>query len=104
MFCYIPLMGWLISFFDYKAGVPLFETEFVGLKYFRLMAKDYKEVLLVLRNTLVMSGLYLACAPLPMIVAILLNEVSPCSADGNDYSKFYKLGHSIFHGICFVFL
>lgn len=75
MFCYIPLMGWLISFFDYKAGVPLFETEFVGLKYFRLMAKDYKEVLLVLRNTLVMSGLYLACAPLPMIVAILLNEV-----------------------------
>ena len=32
---YLPIVGWSIAFFNYIIGVPLFDTEFVGLRYFR---------------------------------------------------------------------
>ena len=28
MFCYVPLAGWILAFFDYVPGISLMETEF----------------------------------------------------------------------------
>lgn len=74
VFSYLPLLGWAIAFFDYKPGLRLFETDFVGLKYF-VMAFDDPEMLLVLRNTLVMSFLGLLASPLSVIFAVFLAEM-----------------------------
>lgn len=74
-FAYVPLFGWSYAFFDYVPGIPLLDTKFVGLKYFLQVFKDYKEIIRVLRNTLVMSFLGILSSPLPVIFAIMLNEI-----------------------------
>ena len=74
-FCYVPLIGWVISFFQYYPGIPLNKLEFVGLKNFQAFFYNKKQVLNVVRNTFVLSGLILATLPLPAVFAILLNEM-----------------------------
>ena len=74
-FSYVPLFGWVYSLFDYKPGTPLTDTEFVGLKYFLQAFRDMNELPRVLRNTLVMSLLGILSSPLPVVFAILLNEI-----------------------------
>jgi len=75
VFHYIPLFGWIYAFFDYKPGVPLWKTPFAGLDYFKLMYEERKDLLNVLRNTMIMSVLGLLCAPLYATFAIFLNEM-----------------------------
>lgn len=74
VFNYIPLFGWIYAFFDYRPGVPLSITPFVGLKFFKL-ALDEPELIPVLRNTLALSFLGLLFSPLGAIFAILLYEI-----------------------------
>ncbi len=75
IFCYIPMAGNIISFFEYYPGDSIFECKFVGLKYFRdLFALP--GILKVLRNTLVISSLGLTIGFVtPIIFALLLNEL-----------------------------
>lgn len=77
MFHYMPLIGWLYALFDYIPGVPLFQCDFVGLKYFKLVLTDIN-TLRVLKNTLIFGTIGVALTPLPMLFAITLNEVK-CS-------------------------
>lgn len=74
-FSYVPLLGWSISFFRYYPGIPFNKLEFMGLKNFRLFFSNKDQVLLVLRNTFVLSGLILVTLPLPAVFAIFLNEI-----------------------------
>ena len=74
-FSYVPLLGWSISFFRYYTGIPLNKLEFMGLKNFQLFFSNKDQVLLVLRNTFVLSGLILVTLPLPAVFAIFLNEI-----------------------------
>ena len=74
-FSYVPLLGWSISFFRYYPGIPLNKLEFMGLKNFQLFFSNKDQVLLVLRNTFVLSGLILVTLPLPAVFAIFLNEI-----------------------------
>lgn len=74
-FAYVPIFGWIYGFFDYKPGFSLSEMEFVGLKNFMKIGSDWSDLSRVLRNTLVMSGLGLLAAPVPMLFAIFLNEI-----------------------------
>lgn len=74
MFHYLPLVGWLYAFYDYIPGIPLFECEFVGLKFFRLLFTDPSTVR-VMKNTLIFAGLSILLSPLPMLFAIALNEI-----------------------------
>lgn len=73
-FSYAPLFGWGYAFVEYRTGFSLLESEFVGLKYFQRFFTD-RNTLRVLRNTLVMSFLEILTSPLPVIAAILLNEI-----------------------------
>jgi len=75
IFRYLPLWGWITAFQNYKPGVPLFQQQWVGLKYFKEMFSD-PEFYLVMRNTLAMSLLGLIFGfPLPIFLALLINEI-----------------------------
>ena len=78
VFSYLPLWGWRYAFFDYTAGGTLSSDSFVGFKWFTTLfqnAATRNDVLRVLRNTLIMSGLGIATSWLPMAFAIFLNEI-----------------------------
>lgn len=78
IFSYLPLYGWMYSFFDYQPPLPFSWDSFVGLKWFKLLfkSKSYvKQTVEVLRNTFAMSGIALAFSWLPMFFAIFLNEI-----------------------------
>lgn len=75
IFAYMPLMGWSFAFFNYKPGqVQFSEMEFVGLRYFQKFFTDW-QLPRILRNTLIFSGLGLLVTPLPIFMAVLLNEM-----------------------------
>ncbi|MBP1990933.1 ABC transporter permease [Paenibacillus eucommiae] len=74
LFSYLPLLGWIIAFFDYKPGFKIFDVPFVGFKYFEMAFND-PELLLVLRNTLVISFLGILISPSSVIFAIMLTEM-----------------------------
>lgn len=74
-FSYVPLFGWVYALFNYKPGIPLFHSQFVGLKYFLLIFSDGGDMVRVLRNTLVMAGLGIVCSVMPVAFAILVSEM-----------------------------
>lgn len=75
LFSYVPLMGWILAFFDYRPGVPLFKNEFVGLKFFAMFLRDTTDTYRVLKNTIIFAVINLALSVLPMFFALLLNEL-----------------------------
>lgn len=78
VFSYFPLYGWIYSFFNYRVGFNLFDTEFVGLKWFTSIVSNefqMKEVIRVMRNTFAISSLSLLVSILPVFFAIFLVEI-----------------------------
>ncbi len=76
VFSYIPLAGWIISFFDYSPGVKLSNMEFIGLKNFVILGTTFRDdVIRVTINTLAISFLYLLCSVIPLIFAIMISEI-----------------------------
>lgn len=87
IFNYTPMGGLIIAFKDYNifSGTgpvnAMFQSDWVGFKHFARLFTD-KEFWMVLKNTLVISGLKLVFGfPAPIILAVLLNEVR------NDFFK-----------------
>ncbi|TBL68314.1 ABC transporter permease [Paenibacillus thalictri] len=75
VFSYIPIWGWLMAFQNYKPGRFILDQQWVGLSNFVQLFTDDK-FYLVLRNTLVMSGMSLVVGfTLPILFALLLNEL-----------------------------
>ncbi len=76
-FNYIPIAGWALSLFKYKPayGLNFARQKFVRFDNFVKLWRERQELLHVLKNTLVLSGLSLLCSPLPMILAILFMEI-----------------------------
>ncbi|HIU46108.1 MAG TPA: sugar ABC transporter permease [Candidatus Fimadaptatus faecigallinarum] len=78
LFSYLPLFGWSYAFMDYRAGMKLQDTPFVGLKYFQSIfgsSVKLRDIARVMRNTLGMSLLGIVTSPLPMLFAIMLYEM-----------------------------
>ena len=78
VFCYLPIWGWRFAFFDYTPGGNVGPENYVGFKWFSFLFNDpanAKDLVRVLRNTLVMSGLGIATSWLPIAFAVLLAEV-----------------------------
>lgn len=78
VFSYLPLWGWRYSFYDYTPGTDLSFRDFVGFKWFKFLVErpsQRQEIVRVLRNTLVMSGLGLSTQVLPVIFAIFISEI-----------------------------
>lgn len=75
VFCYLPLIGWIMGFQNFKARDGLFGSKFVGLKVFQKLFQD-SAFWETVRNTLAMSILNLVLGTVFAIAfAILLNEV-----------------------------
>lgn len=77
-FSYVQLVGWIYSVFDYKIGQKFLDfgsMVFVGLGNFQKLFTERSEVLRVLRNTLALSALGLLATPVPVVFAIMFNEI-----------------------------
>ncbi|MGE4464490.1 ABC transporter permease [Sphaerochaeta sp.] len=75
VFKYAPMFGNVLAFRRYRPGMGPFGTEWVGLQYFSRFWSD-PAFWRAFRNTLVLSLLNLVVNfPIPIIFAILLNEV-----------------------------
>jgi len=77
-FAYVPLFGWIYAFFDYQIGQRFLDPTqmvFMGVQNFIKMFIQRDEVLRVLRNTFALSGIGILCSPVPVIFAILMNEL-----------------------------
>ena len=108
-FSYVPLVGWIYSVFDYKIGQKFLDfgsMVFVGLGNFQKLFTERSEVLRVLRNTLALSALGLLATPVPVVFALMFNEIKN--------SKFKKIVQTattlpnfiswiIIYGVAFAF-
>ena len=78
IFAYAPLLGWILAFFNYRPGLPLKASDFVGLKWFSSIFGNpiqRLEILRIMRNTIVMSLLGIATSVVPVAFAIFLSEI-----------------------------
>ncbi|MDF2927109.1 MAG: protein lplB [Paenibacillaceae bacterium] len=75
-FKYIPMWGVIISFQDYQPFSGIMGSPWVGMKHFERFFTD-PTFLILMKNTLVLAGLNIILFfPLPIIVALLLNELT----------------------------
>ena len=78
LFSYLPLFGWVYAFYDYQPPIPLSQSEFVGLQWFKMMVQNPAQLQTigqVLINTFAMSGLNILTSFFPLFFAIALNEI-----------------------------
>lgn len=72
---YVPMLGLVISFQDYKPYQGILGSDWVGFEHFTRLFTD-SDFWMIFRNTLVLFGLHIFIAfPIPIILALMLNEV-----------------------------
>ncbi|UZN02472.1 ABC transporter permease [Cellulomonas sp. S1-8] len=75
LFRYVPMFGNIIAFRRFRPGGSIFGDEWVGMRYVELFLND-PNFWNVFANTVILGGLTLLfCFPLPIVLALLLNEV-----------------------------
>ncbi len=75
IFRYLPMIGNVIAFRRFRPGGSIFGEEWVGLRYIEMFITS-PTFWHVFSNTAIMGGLTLLfCFPLPIVLALLLNEV-----------------------------
>ncbi|ATE58088.1 protein lplB [Actinosynnema pretiosum] len=75
VFRYLPMLGNVIAFRRFVPGGSVFGETWVGLRYVGMFVKD-PNFWSVFGNTVVLGALTLLfCFPLPIVLALMLNEV-----------------------------
>lgn len=75
VFCYKPMYGIIIAFKDFRPGLGIAGSDWVGLRHFKDFFGSYYFTR-ILKNTLVISLSSLILGfPAPIIFALLLNEI-----------------------------
>ena len=75
VFRYVPMLGNVIAFRRFRPGGNMFGEEWVGLRYIQMFFTD-PNFWNVFANTAILGGLTLLFTfPLPIVLALLLNEV-----------------------------
>lgn len=75
IFNYIPMLGNIMAFQEYKPWLGIMESEWVGLQHF-ISIFEFEQSRQVIWNTLVISSLKITIGLLvPIIMALLLNEI-----------------------------
>ncbi len=76
VFNYSTLGGWIIAFKDYKIGLDIRESAWVGLHNFKSFLFTNDDYIYLIRNTLMMNfGILIVSLGGAMLFAILLNEL-----------------------------
>jgi putative aldouronate transport system permease protein len=74
-FCYLPIYGAQIAFRNYRIQDGVMGSAWVGLRYFRMFFTSPRN-LMIIKNTITISVYaLLAGFPVPIIFALLLNQV-----------------------------
>ncbi len=84
LFSYLPMYGILAAFQDFSPYQGVLGSPWVGFKHFETLFSD-PDFYQMFGNTLIISLLSLATFPLPIILALLLNEVR-----NKGYKKFIQ--------------
>ncbi|REJ06769.1 sugar ABC transporter permease [Microbacterium bovistercoris] len=75
IFRYIPMLGNIIAFRRFRPGGSIFGDEWVGFYYFETFIHS-AQFWQVFWNTVILGGFtLLICFPLPIILALMLNEL-----------------------------
>ncbi|WP_248929612.1 ABC transporter permease [Paenibacillus hamazuiensis] len=75
IFRYLPMYGVIIAFKDYNFSKGIWGSPWVGLKHFEFLFRN-QDFFLIVRNTLLINLYELIFAfPVPVILALLLNEM-----------------------------
>ncbi|MFD1147067.1 ABC transporter permease [Saccharothrix hoggarensis] len=75
VFRYLPMLGNVIAFRRFVPGGSIYGESWVGLRYVKMFISD-PNFWHVFGNTLILGALTLLfCFPLPIVLALLLNEV-----------------------------
>ena len=75
IFRYVPMLGNAIAFRRFRPGGSIFGEEWVGTLYVEMFIRD-PAFWNVFTNTLIIGTMTLAvCFPLPIILALMLNEI-----------------------------
>lgn len=97
LFNYVPLYGIQIAFKKYSAVAGIWGSQWIGLKYFVRMFNE-NTFLIVLRNTLIISGLKLFITfPCGVLFALLLNEIHQ-----KRFKKFFQTVSYLPHFVSWV--
>lgn len=76
IFKYLPMVGTVVAFKDYNIFQGIWESDWIGFAHFK-EAFASKEFWLAIKNTLVLNlGDLLIGFPIPIILAIFLNELN----------------------------
>lgn len=78
VFCYAPMGGIVMAFKRYTGALSLWESKWVGMRWFKSFFKSYYAETII-RNTLVLSFYSLLTFPLPVIFALMINEIGNAS-------------------------
>lgn len=85
IFCYMPMYGIMIGFKDFRTSLGIWGSEWTGFKWFQTYFES-PYFFRTLYNTFLLSFLSLLCGfPLPILLALLLEEVS-----SKGYRKFVQ--------------
>ncbi|GLW22762.1 ABC transporter permease [Microbispora triticiradicis] len=75
VFRYLPMIGNVIAFRKFRPGGGILGEEWVGLRYVRMFLDD-PSFWHVFTNTVILGALTLLfCFPMPIVLALLLNEL-----------------------------
>jgi putative aldouronate transport system permease protein len=75
VFRYVPMLGNIIAFRRFRPGGSIFGDEWVGFFYFESFISN-QQFWTVFWNTVILGALtLLICFPLPIILALMLNEL-----------------------------
>ncbi len=76
LFNYVPLVGWVMAFQQYKPKNGFFHSKFIGLDKFKFLFVDNPDFIRIIRNTLAMGIINLVLSFVFAIgFALILNEV-----------------------------
>ena len=85
IFHYIPIYGVQIAFREYRPTRGFFGSDWVGFSHF-VRFVTFPDFWKIVRNTVIISLYGLATFPLPIILALMINEVG-----GKKYKRFVQM-------------
>ncbi len=107
VFCYLPMVGLVIAFQDYKPFLGVWKSKMIGFGNFAYLFRSDQFVSAVL-NTFIISGYKIMFGfPVPIVFALLMNEVRSRTLKRSIQTILYLphfLSWVIMFGLLFSFL
>lgn len=84
LFAYKPMYGVLIAFKDYSPALGIGDSPWAGFKYFEKFFNSY-QFSSTIKNTMIISMYSLITFPIPIILALMVNQMKP-----NRFRRFFQ--------------